>query len=86
MLREIERRLKFADMLAACLHDKRDPTRTIHTQATMIRERMLAIYCGYEDCVRSRRTARRHQPSARTQSPDKIPAINSADHARSGER
>ena len=50
ILHEIERRLKFADMLASCLHDERDPTRTIHSQATMIQERMFAICCGYEDC------------------------------------
>ena len=50
LLREIERGLKFADMLAACLHDERDPSHTIHSHVTMIRERMLAICCGYEDC------------------------------------
>ena len=50
LLREIERGLKFADTLAGCLHDKRDPTRTIHSQVTMLRERMFAIACGYEDC------------------------------------
>ena len=50
VLREIENGLKFADALAGCLHDGRDPARTIHSQATMIRERMFAIACGYEDC------------------------------------
>jgi hypothetical protein len=50
MLREIELGLKYADMLASCLHDARDPTRTVHEQVTMIRERMFAIACGYEDC------------------------------------
>ena len=50
ILREIERRLNFADMLAGCLHDERDVGRTIHDHATMIRTRMLAIACGYEDC------------------------------------
>jgi hypothetical protein len=50
ILREIERRLKFADILASCLHDTRDAGRTVHAYATMIRSRMLAICCGYEDC------------------------------------
>jgi hypothetical protein len=51
VLREIERGLKIADMLASCLPDTRDPNRTIHDCATMIRERIFAIACGYEDCV-----------------------------------
>jgi len=50
VLREIERRLKFSDALAACIEDERDPARTLHEYATMIRERIFAIACGYEDC------------------------------------
>lgn len=50
MLREIERKLDFAGMLASCLYDARDPARTLHDHAGMIRARMLAIACGYEDC------------------------------------
>ena len=50
LLREVERKLNFADRLASCLHDARDPGRTAHTQADMIRARILAIACGYEDC------------------------------------
>ena len=48
--RQIENKLKFADRLAACLHDERDPARTQHGQNEMIRSRILAIVCGYEDC------------------------------------
>ena len=33
ILREIERRLKFADILASCLHDTRDAGRTVHAYA-----------------------------------------------------
>jgi len=51
LLREIEDRLGFAQMLAACIHDRRDPARVIHSLADMIRERMFAICCGYEDCI-----------------------------------
>ena len=50
ILREIERKLKLADMLASCIHDTRDAGRTVHDYTTMIRSRMLAICCGYEDC------------------------------------
>ncbi|MCP4207674.1 MAG: IS1380 family transposase [Shimia sp.] len=49
-LREIERRLKYADMIASCIKDERDPGRTLHSHTVMIRERMFAIACGYEDC------------------------------------
>ena len=50
LLREIEKSLQFADTLAACLYDARDPSRTLHAYSTMIRERIFAIACGYEDC------------------------------------
>ena len=50
ILREIEKRLNFAGRIASCLRDERDPTRTIHDYATMIRARTFAICCGYEDC------------------------------------
>ena len=50
LLREVERRLNFADTIAACLFDERDRTRTLHAYSTMIRERIFAIACGYEDC------------------------------------
>ena len=50
VLREIERRLGIADVLAYCLADPRDPTRTLHSHASMIRARVMAITCGYEDC------------------------------------
>ena len=50
LLRELERDLKVADTLAACLHDRRDPSRTVHDYASMIRSRIFAIGCGYEDC------------------------------------
>lgn len=46
----IERRLGLADLLASCVADQRDPASTTHSYADMIRARMLAIACGYEDC------------------------------------
>ena len=47
---EIEKRLGIADHFASCMADRRDPASTTHTYADMIRARMFAIACGYEDC------------------------------------
>ncbi len=44
-----ERRLGIADKLAAQISDRRDPTRVIHALPDILRARMLAIACGYED-------------------------------------
>ena len=50
VLREIERKMGISDVLASCLADLRNPMRTLHSHASMIRARMMAIACGYEDC------------------------------------
>ncbi len=50
LLREIENGLGLADLLSSCIKDERDPSSTMHTQADMIRARLFAIACGYEDC------------------------------------
>ena len=50
LLREIERRLGIAELLASRVTDERDPASTTHSYADMIRARMFAIACGYEDC------------------------------------
>jgi hypothetical protein len=50
VLREVEARLGLAETLAACLPDGRDPDRLTHSLADMIRARIFAIACGYEDC------------------------------------
>jgi hypothetical protein len=49
VLREIERRLGVAERLAACITDPRDPDRTAHCLAEIIRFRLLAIAAGYAD-------------------------------------
>jgi len=49
LLREEERRLGLADLVAGCLRDRRDPALVSHRLAEMLRFRMLAIACGYED-------------------------------------
>ena len=49
LLAMAERRLGVADRLARCFPDRRDPSRILHTRADMIRARIHAIACGYED-------------------------------------
>src|SRR5689334_7003780 len=44
-----ERRLGIADRLAAEITDRRDPTRVVHALSDILRARILAISCGYED-------------------------------------
>ena len=49
LLAAAERRLRIADKLAALIADPRDPNLVIHSVADILRVRMLAIACGYED-------------------------------------
>jgi DDE family transposase len=44
-----ERRIGIADRLAAEIVDRRDPARVVHTLSDILRARILAIACGYED-------------------------------------
>jgi hypothetical protein len=49
LLRQAEARLGIAERLAGARRDVRDPTRIDHTMPELIRTRVLAIACGYED-------------------------------------
>ena len=49
LLAMAERRLGIADRLARIFPDRRDPSRIMHSFADMIRARIFAICCGYED-------------------------------------
>lgn len=49
LLAAAERRLRLADRLAAAIHDPRDPARVTHGVADILRARIFAIACGYED-------------------------------------
>jgi len=60
LLAQAERRLGIADRLAGCIADPRDQGRVIHRVADILRARMLAIACGYEDA--DDLDARRHDP------------------------
>lgn len=53
LLREAERRLGLAELLAGCVRDRRNPALVTHGLAEMFRFRMLAVACGYggaDDC------------------------------------
>ena len=49
LLREAERRLGLAQTLAGCIRDPRNRAQVVHSFSAMLRFRMLAIGCGYED-------------------------------------
>ena len=49
LLSMAEKRLGVAERLARRFPDNRDPTKIRHTRADMIRARIHAIACGYED-------------------------------------
>ena len=50
LLAQAERRLGIAERLARFIPDRRDPGRVTHAITDMIRARIFAIACGYEDC------------------------------------
>ncbi len=45
----VHRRLGLAGLLAGCIGDRRAPVLITHTLAEMLRLRMFATACGYED-------------------------------------
>jgi hypothetical protein len=49
LVAEADRRLGLADKLAAVIADPRDPSRVIHPLPDILRARILAIACGWED-------------------------------------
>lgn len=49
VLREVDRRLRVADRMAACIEDPRAPDQITHTLAEVIRFRLMMIAAGYED-------------------------------------
>jgi len=51
LLAQAERELGLCAQLAACIADPRDPSRVVHRLDDILRARILAISCGYEDAV-----------------------------------
>ena len=49
LLAQAEREMAICAQLAACIADPRDPSRVVHNLDDILRARVLAIACGYED-------------------------------------
>jgi hypothetical protein len=49
LLAQAERAMGICGQLAACISDLRDPSRVVHALDDILRARVLAIACGYED-------------------------------------
>ena len=49
LLAQAEREMGICSHLAACIADRRDPLRVIHALDDILRARIFAIACGYED-------------------------------------
>jgi hypothetical protein len=60
LLREVERATGILGQFAACFHDFRDPTRTKHSIAALVRQRVYGLALGYEDL--NDHDALRHDP------------------------
>ena len=49
LLAQAEREMGICEQLANCIADRRDPSRVVHALDDILRARVLAIACGYED-------------------------------------
>jgi Transposase DDE domain group 1 len=49
LLAQAEREMRICARLAACIADRRDQSRVVHALPDILRARVLAIACGYED-------------------------------------
>jgi Transposase DDE domain group 1 len=49
LLREVDRRLRLTERIDRLMSDPRDPLRIVHTQLTLLRQRIYGIGLGYED-------------------------------------
>ena len=58
VLREIERRVGLATVIAGPLFDSRDPSRVLHTYVHMVTARMMAIAAATRTATTSMRCAR----------------------------
>ena len=60
MLGELEKKHGFVERFSSCIIDPRDPSRIIHSQASLIQQRVFQIFEGHEDANDSQ--ALRHDP------------------------
>ncbi len=49
LLAQAGRRMGICERLAACIADRRDPSRVVHALDDILRARIFATTCGYED-------------------------------------
>ena len=49
LLAQAEREMRICEQLPACISDRRDQSRVVHALDDILRARVLAITCGYED-------------------------------------
>ena len=49
LLREVERRIRWIERLAACFDDHRDPLLVRHSVKQMVAQRVYGLALGYED-------------------------------------
>ena len=95
LLAQAERAMGICAQLAACIADRRDPARITHKLDDILRARILAICCGYEDAddldtlrddpgfrLALRQTARIGRRTC--QPTDHEPVGECADHTRTG--
>jgi len=57
MLKAADRRLGLIDALAACLEDRRQPGKVVHSLRELLAQRIFAIACGYPDANDAARLA-----------------------------
>ncbi|MGH8110629.1 MAG: IS1380 family transposase [Rhodanobacteraceae bacterium] len=57
LLKACDQRLRLVDALAACVSERRDPSRIRHSRRELLAQRVYGMACGYEDCNDSARLA-----------------------------
>jgi len=57
LLKACDEKLGLSAALAACLHDVRQQTKTLHSYKELFQQRMFGIACGYADCNDAARLA-----------------------------
>ena len=50
LLKACDERLGLTRAIAACIADSRQPGKVVHSLEDLVRQRIFAIACGYEDC------------------------------------
>src|SRR5690242_16206336 len=88
LLAQAERRLGIAERLAQVIPDRRDQDRVTHLLPDILRARIFAIACGYEDADGSRPAALRPglQARLRAVARQRDRSVLATDHLALGER